>query len=120
MFGAQEAMTTNDYWTTFPLVRGETVQRMLTNHYLRELDRYKDVDRNFLVVGILRTVAPLLPEWARELYVMHLNDAENVELPHQVRVHHFDIAGSLLWQAQTFYDARVATALNVWKEAGGF
>lgn len=113
-------MTTNGYMTTLPLVKGETVQRMLTNHYLRELDRYKDVDRNFLVIGILRAVVPVLPEWVRELYVMHLNDAENTMLPHQVRVHHFDIAGSLLWQAHVMNDARVATALNVWKEAGGF
>lgn len=108
------------YMTTFPLVRGETIQRMLTNHYLRELDRYKDVDRNFLVIGILRAATPALPTWAQEIYTMHLNDAENVTLPHQVRVHHFDIAGSLLWQANMLHDASVATALNVWKEAGGF
>lgn len=104
-----------------PRIPGETVRRRVRERYLMALRSEFNPTRDFTaipkIVDTLDNQESMLYNLAKD----HLKDAANEDLPMEVRVHHFDIAGSLIYQSitQSENPTKGTRALTLWRSAGG-
>lgn len=113
----------HNYMHKYDLVKGETIQRVANPRYVtHEGSREPNID--WAIIPELRKLISwsALPQDQKEEITAHLDNAENTKLPDDVRMHHFDIAGSRAWIYGMYYGARydyVDKYIALFVQAGG-
>lgn len=101
--------------------RSETTVRVLSGRYLKEHGyRLAPIDFSVIpeMIGIVEATNFVRLHYRLEI-MGHLLDAHNEDLPHYVRVQHFDLAGSRYWDATDRGQHTIPRFMVLFRQAGG-
>lgn len=118
-------------WFVEDLLPGETIRRRYNRQYPRIIAHLRS-EQGSVDFGVCNELKSILVDkmflftgWQREMLhdaFAHISDAMNEDLPLHVRETHFDIAGSLVYNAFNGYgmSGELFEWVTIWSEAGGF
>lgn len=110
-----------------PLEEGETTQLRLSEKYFHIAgNREPSVDWAAIPEMIRLVEDSDIRGWWKEEALGHLHDASNDALDERRRMHHFDVAGSRIWEGSTtqygcmgYYARNLGPLMRLFKDAGG-
>lgn len=122
----EDYVLNDNYYQPHPqdLVAGETTPLRISKKYLDLAgNREPNIDWSVIPEMLDLVEKTEIPSWWKNEALGHLRDAMNEDLSDVRRMHHFDLAGSRIWEGSTtahsFYPPKLPSLMKLFQSAGG-